>query len=160
MGNTPMPALFAQNANTSHFFDVQLGRTSELEPTASGVFTIGSHNTAFQNVSNAPQLPSAAPNHWSPVLDAMNVNGKAFAFNTSRIAGVPTGKVVAALDTGTSLSPLPAPAVDAIYSTIPGAEFDDVSTNWFVPCNGSTTLSFIFGSVGSLFRVRAVLTSC
>ncbi|EIW55236.1 acid protease, partial [Trametes versicolor FP-101664 SS1] len=140
MGNTPMPALFAQDANISHFFDVQLGRS------APGVFIIGSHTTNFQNVSNAPQLPSVAPNHWSPVLDAMIVNGKAFAFNASRIANVPAGKVVAALDTGTSLPPLPALAVDAIYSSIPGAEFDDVSSNWFVPCNGSTTLSFVFGN--------------
>lgn len=138
MGNTPMPALFAQDANSSHFFDVQLGRS------APGVFIIGSHVTDFQNVSNAPQLLSVAPNHWSPVLDAMNVNGKAFAFNASRIANVPAGEVVAALDTGTSFPPLPAPAVDAIYSSIPGAEFDDVSKNWFVPCNGSTTLSFVF----------------
>lgn len=73
----------------------------------------------------------------------MNVNGKAFAFNASRIANAPAGKVVAALDTHTSFPPLPAPAVDAIYSSIPGAEFDDVSKNWFVPCNGSTTLSFV-----------------
>ncbi len=145
LGNTPMPALFAQDTDLPHLFDVQLARTSELEPTAPGVFLIGGHDTNFQNVSSAPQLPSVASNHWSLVLDAMKVNGKAFTFNTSRIAGVPAGKVVAALDTGFSLPPLPAPAVDAIYSSIPGAAFDAEGQQWFVPCDASTTLSFVFG---------------
>lgn len=145
LGNTPMPALFAQDTDLPHLFDVQLARTSELESTAPGVFIIGGHDANFQNVSSAPQLPSVAPNHWSLVMDSMKVNGQAFTFNASRIAGVPSGKVVAALDTGFSLPPLPAPAVDAIYSSIPGAAFDAEGQQWFVPCDASTTLSFVFG---------------
>ena len=65
--------------------------------------------------------------HWSIVMDAMKVNGQAFSFNKSRISGTPSGKIVAALDTGFSFPPLPAAAVDAIYSTIPGALFDSVA---------------------------------
>lgn len=145
LGNTPMPALFAQDPDLPHLFDVQLARTSELEPTAPGVFLIGGHDPNFQNVSSAPQLPTVASDHWSLVVDAMKVNGKAFTFNTSRISGVPAGKVVAALDTGFSFPPLPAPAVDAIYSSIPGAAFDKAGQQWFVPCDASTTLSFVFG---------------
>ncbi len=49
-------------------------------------------------------------------MDGMNINGKWFAFNKSRIAGMTFGKLVAALDTGFSLPPLHPGAVDTIYS--------------------------------------------
>ncbi|KAI0823317.1 acid protease [Trametes gibbosa] len=143
-GNTPMPALFAQDTTLSHNFDVQLARASELDTTAPGLFIIGTHDPDFASVTDAPHLPIVTSDHWSLVMDAMKINGKVFSFNTSRIAGVPVGKVAAALDTGFSLPPLPAPAVDAIYSDIPGAAFDERGQQWFVPCDASTNVSFVF----------------
>lgn len=144
LANTPMPALFAQDTNLSQNFDVQLARASELDTSAPGVFIIGTHDPDFQSVASAPQLQVVTIDHWSLVMDGMKVNGKEFIFDISRVEGVPAGKVAAALDTGFSLPPLPPAAVDAIYSSIPGAVYVQSQQQWFVPCDASTNLSFVF----------------
>ncbi|TBU31743.1 aspartic peptidase domain-containing protein [Dichomitus squalens] len=145
LARAPMTALFAQDPALPDFFDVQLGRTTELDDVADGTFLISAHAAGFEDVADAPRLPRVAPEHWGVVLDAMVVDGESFAFNASRIKGVPAGKVVAVLDTGFSFPPLPAPAVDAIYGGIPGAVYDESSAAWLVPCNSSTNLTFVFG---------------
>ena len=145
LGRAPITSLFAQNTSLPNNFDVQLGRTSELEDVAEGVFVISDHADGFEAVTQAPQLPRVAADHWSIVMDAMLVDGTRVAFNKSRISGVPSGKIVAALDTGFSFPPLPRPAVDAIYGSIPGAKYDPYGHLWLVPCHASANLSFVFG---------------
>ncbi|RDX50082.1 acid protease [Lentinus brumalis] len=154
LARAPITNIFAQDPTLPNNFDVQLGRTSELEDIADGVFVISDHGEGFENVTKTPQLPRVAPDHWSIVMDAMLVNGKSFAFNKSRISGVPSGKVVAALDTGFSFPPIPGAAVDAIYSSIPGALFDPYSSFWLVPCDASTNLTFVFA--GQEFPVHPI----
>ncbi|RDX49612.1 acid protease [Lentinus brumalis] len=145
IGRSPITSLFAANPSLPNNFDVQLARTSETEDLADGSFTISGHAPGFDRVAQAPKLPRVSDQHWSIVMDAMNVNGKSFAFDKSRIDGTPAGKTVAMLDTGFSFPPLPPKAVDAIYSSIPGAVFNPSSKLWAVPCNASTSLSFTFG---------------
>ena len=145
LARSPMTALFAQDPSLPNNFDVQLARSTELDDIAEGAFVISSHATGYENVTSTPKLPRVAPEHWSVVVDAMLVNGQNFTFNQSRIDGVPTGSIVAALDTGFSFPPLPPAAVDAIYGSIPGALYDQISQVWLVPCNGSTNLTFVFG---------------
>ena len=145
LGRAPITSLFAANPSLPNNFDVQLARTGETEDLADGSFTISGHAPGFASVAQAPKLPRVSGQHWSIVMDAMNVNGKPFAFDKSRIVGTPAGKTVAALDTGFSFPPLPPKAVDAIYSTIPGAVFNPASKLWIVPCNATTSLLFTFG---------------
>ena len=149
LGRAPITSLFAQDPSLPNNFDVQLGRTSELEDIADGTFIISGHEAEFEAVTKAPQLPRIDSAHWSIVMDGMLINGKQFAFNKSRIVGAPSGTIVAALDTGFSFPPLPPAAVDAIYSTIPGAAYDPVAQFWLVPCTAAANLSFTFGSVSS-----------
>ncbi|KAH9895010.1 acid protease [Cubamyces lactineus] len=157
-GNTPMPSLFLQQPNIPRNFDVALSRADGLNDVAPGVFLIGEHDQDFQQVENAPQLPSVSSEHWTIVMDAMTINGQQFAFNASRVPGVPEGKVAAALDTGFSLPPLPPPAVDAIYSTIPGAAFSQSLQSWIVPCSASANVSFVFGGQEYLVHPLDVTT--
>ena len=147
LGRAPITSLFAQNPSLPNNFDVQLGRTSELEDVADGTFIISGHEPGFEAVAEAPQLPRIDSQHWSIVMDSMLINGEQFVFNKSRIVGAPSGKIVAALDTGFSFPPLPPAAVDAIYSTIPDAAYDPVEKLWIVPCTAATNLSFTFASV-------------
>ena len=107
LGRAPITSLFAQNPSLPNNFDVQLGRTSELEDVADGTFIISGHEPGFEAVAEAPQLPRIDSQHWSIVMDSMLINGEQFAFNKSRIVGAPSGKIVAALDTGFSFPPLP-----------------------------------------------------
>lgn len=148
-GNTPVTALFAQQPSLPRTVDIQLSREDELRDITDGTFLIGEHDATFQDVTSAPQLPVVSPgNRWAVVLDAMNINGAPFTFNKSSVPGTPDGKVVALLDTGYSFPPLPPAAVDAIYSSIPGAVRDpSLGFPWVVPCNASIKLSFVFACV-------------
>ncbi|KAI0823316.1 acid protease [Trametes gibbosa] len=152
IGSTPLPALFSQQPDLPDSFDVALTRADELGDVSEGTFLIGEHDDNFQDVTDAPQLTSVSPDHWSVVLDSMKVNGQAFQFDPSRIQNVPSGKVAAVLDTGFSFPPLPPAAVDAIYSSISGAVFDKDQGIWIVPCNETTQLSFVFA--GNEFLVH------
>ncbi len=146
LARSPMTALFAQQPTFPNNFDVQLSRpVTELDDTAAGLLAISSHISGYENVANAPRLPRAAPQHWSVAMDAMLINGQSFSFNHSQIAGVPAGKIVAALDTGSSFPALPQAAIDAIYGSVPGAVYDSIAEAWLVPCDRSPNLTFVFG---------------
>ncbi|KAI0697717.1 acid protease [Cerioporus squamosus] len=147
LGRAFITNIFAMNTTVPNNFDVQLGRVDGPNDVSTGTFIISAHETGYEDVAEAPKLPRVSPEHWSLVLDEMRIDGNAFTFNKSSVSGVPQGKVVAALDTGFSLPPLPPAAVDAIYSKIPGAVFwtSPIINSWIIPCNSSTDLSFVFG---------------
>ncbi|KAI0364779.1 acid protease [Pilatotrama ljubarskyi] len=145
LGNTPIVSLFSQQSKLPNSFDVQLGR-SDGTSEAQGTFIIGEHDNNFQQIANAPPLPSLNEDHWTLVMDAMLINGQPFAFNASGVQGLPQGKIAAVVDTGVTFPPLPPAAVDAIYRSIPGAVFDQTTSLWEVPCNASTNLSFVFAN--------------
>lgn len=149
LGRAFITNLFAQNQSLPNNFDIQLGRETLDDPTGTNTFTISGHAPGFENVTEAPKLTRQMPDHWTLYLDEMHINGEQFAFNKSIVSGVPDGKVLAVLDSGFSLPPLPAAAVDAIYSQIPGAVLYN-STNgalngWIVPCDfAPVNVSFTF----------------
>ena len=71
----------------------------------------------------------------------VHVDSKRVPLNESHVPGVPEGKVIAALDTGFALPPLPQGVVDAIYSSIPGAVWYNTAVQalkgCLAPCNTS-----------------------
>ncbi|KAI1783139.1 acid protease [Ganoderma leucocontextum] len=145
---SPMTALFAQNTSLPNNFDVRLSRpAAELDDIASGFIMISAHAPGYENVVNAPRLPRVALGHWSVAMDGMLIDGQSFAFNQSRIEGVPTGRIAAALDTGSSFPALPPAAVDAIYGSVPGAVYDNITEVWLVPCDRSPNVTFVFGGL-------------
>lgn len=142
-GKGPISNIFAQNASQPNYFDVFLGRTSDLDDISDGTFTISEHLAGYEAVEAQPKLERLVPDRWSVTLDAMEVNGRSFSFGPSSVAGVPSGKIAALLDTGFTFPPLPPAAVDFIYSSIPGAaRYEDY---WLIPCLGATNLTFVFG---------------
>ncbi|PCH36226.1 acid protease [Wolfiporia cocos MD-104 SS10] len=153
IGRSFISNLFAQNESMPHLFTVQLGRTSDPEYVTEGIFTIGEYVNELAAVAEQPQLPRFpnsddvnTPPRWSTVMSGMTVNGQPFQFNASGVPGTPNGSVVAVLDTGFTFPPIPAAAVDFIYSSIEGATFDNSSGFWIVPCENSTQLEFQFGN--------------
>ncbi|CCL98604.1 uncharacterized protein FIBRA_00606 [Fibroporia radiculosa] len=154
LGLTFMSNLFLQNADMQHMFTVQLGRSDDPDYTVEGDFTIGEYLPEYISVANQPQLPrypnpdvnDAAP-RWSAIMSGMTVNGQPFAFNKSGVPGVPEGSIVTVFDTGFSFPPLPTAAVNFIYSSIPGATYDNSTGLWLVPCESSTRLEFQFGNM-------------
>ena len=122
----------------------------DQEETVAGTFLIGEHLDGFEDITNQPKLFKKFIDRWTVEMDGMSVNGQPFAFAPSSVSGVAPGKVAAVLDTGFSLPPIPPAAVDAIYSTIPGAvnvTAPDVSFQWLVPCTATTNVTFTLGLV-------------
>ena len=144
-GKAPISNIFAQNASQPNFFDVRLGRTSDLDDISDGTFTISEHIAGYEDVVNQPKLERLGTLYWAVALDAMEVNGKAFEFAPSSFEGIPSGKIVTVLDTGYTAPPIPPAAVDYIYSSIDGAVLHQ--NTWFIPCLGATNLTFVFGYV-------------
>ncbi|OJT05040.1 Vacuolar aspartic protease [Trametes pubescens] len=145
LGRSFITNLFAQNTSLPNNFDLQLGRTEQMDEDGQGTFIVSGHSAAFSDVADAPKLPRVGSDRWAVVLDEMRINGEAFSFNKSSVPGVPEGKVAAVLDSGFSLPPLPPAAVDAIYKSVPGAVFSQTAGAYVIPCNSSTMLSFVFG---------------
>lgn len=138
--------IFSQNPSRPNFCDIHLGRSSDLDDISDGVFTISEHVEGYEAVANQPKLQRLVQDHWTATLDAMQVNGKDFGFAPSSLKGPPSGKIAAVFDTGFSLPPLPAAAVDYIYGSIEGAVVDNGT--WVIPCLGPTNLTFVFGVSG------------
>ncbi|TBU55658.1 acid protease [Dichomitus squalens] len=150
LGRAFITNLFARNQSLPNNFDLQLGRSTFDDPTGNNTFIISGHAAGFEDVAQAPKLTREVSDHWTVLLDEMRVDGKQFLFNKSVVSGVPEGNVLAVLDSGFSLPPLPAAAVNAIYSTVPGAVLHSspigALNGWILPCDfPPIDVSFTFG---------------
>ncbi|THG99797.1 hypothetical protein EW026_g2607 [Hermanssonia centrifuga] len=146
LGQAAISNIIAQNPSISNSFDILLDRTSDLDDDSTGIFIIGSHLQGFEDITSQPKLFRQTTGRWSVPCDGMTVNGGLFEFNQSSVAGVDSGRIATLLDSGFSLPPLPPPAVDFLYGSIPGAVFAQTSyPQWIVPCTGATNLTFTFG---------------
>ncbi len=150
LGGAFITNVFAENQSLPNNFDFQLGRVTFKDPAGTSTFTISGHAPGFEDVTGAPKLRRVVSNHWTHVLDDMRIDGNPFMFNKSIVPGVPEGNVLAVLDSGFTLPPLPKAAVDAIYSAIPGAVLyespDAILDGWILPCDfAPVNLSFTLG---------------
>ncbi|KAL4251487.1 peptidase A1 family protein [Pleurotus pulmonarius] len=151
LGRSPIANIFYQNMTLPNFFTLLLGRTDDPDDERAGVFTISEYIPEFSAVGDTPKLTSQTIEHWSVLVDGVNVGNQSLPFNSS-VATTPNGKAIAVLDSGFSLPPIPSALVDAIYGAIPGSAcVSDVSAfagsliEWIVPCNQSTEVSFSIG---------------
>ena len=148
-----MSRVFSQNSSAPNMFTVLLGRSYDRDGPEEGAFTISEYVDGFEEVGNQTKLfrtPAQTVNitdtpRWSVLMDAMTVNGKMFKFNESVVPDAGEGQQVVVLDTGFTFSQLPPAAVDFIYSSIDGAQFNETSGLWVVPCENTTELTFEFG---------------
>ncbi|KIP10061.1 hypothetical protein PHLGIDRAFT_125889 [Phlebiopsis gigantea 11061_1 CR5-6] len=148
-----MSRVFSQNSSAPNMFTVLLGRSYDKDGPEEGAFTISEYVDGFEEVGNQTKLfrtPAQTVNitdtpRWSVLMDAMTVNGKMFKFNESVVPDAGQGQQVVVLDTGFTFSQLPPAAVDFIYSSIDGAQFNKTSGLWVVPCENTTELAFEFG---------------
>ncbi|KIP07540.1 hypothetical protein PHLGIDRAFT_35388 [Phlebiopsis gigantea 11061_1 CR5-6] len=144
LGRTPLANILSQNQSIKPVFDVSLGRSSDLDEYSEGLFVIGQHAPQFAAVEQAPILPQVTDGRWSALVDGFSVNGQNFTFTTkSEVSDVPDGKLVAFLDTGTSLPEIPSEAVDFIYGSIPGSVSDNGT--WYIPCQSGANLTWYLG---------------
>lgn len=140
--------VFQSNTSQPNIVAIELQRTGDLEDTDGGTFSIGEVAQEFAQVLHAPHLDQYPKGYgrWTTLMDGMRVNGKTVSMKSS-MGKVPSGKVVALLDTGNPLLQLTDPMRTAIFSGVPNAVFDNSSDTWIVPCNTTTIVEFEFGYV-------------
>ncbi|KAI0328368.1 acid protease [Cubamyces sp. BRFM 1775] len=169
LARSPITNLFAQNPSAPAYFDLQLSRADINNVEHDGHFLFGQHAQGMEAIEQAPKFERVGTEHWTLVMDGMKINGKPFTgWNKSVVAGIPDGKLATVFDSGYTYPQIPQVAVDAIYSSIPGAvpyhgaipgtDNGGNVTNWIVPCNASTNLTFTLGGQDYPVHPRDIIT--
>ncbi|KAI0656586.1 acid protease [Cubamyces menziesii] len=169
LGRAPITNLFTQNPSAPAYFDLQLSRIDADGAEQGGHFLFGQHAKGLEAVEQAPKLERIQMDHWTVALDAMTINGKQYTgWNKSAVPSLPEGKIATVFDSGFTYPQIPEAAVNAIYSSIPGAVTyhgpipgtDNVGdvTSWIVPCNASTNLTFTLGGQEFPVHPRDLIT--
>lgn len=150
LGESAIGNIYLQNLSLPNFFDIHIGRSSDLKDVSEGLFSIGEHVPSFEAVSTRPKLPRVSEGRWGVPLDGFQLNGQTVPFEKkSVVPTAPNGTLVAVLDSGATQAQVPPNLVDAIYNSISGAIFDKFSNQWLVPCDGTTNLTVIMGYVAA-----------
>ncbi|TDL18812.1 acid protease [Rickenella mellea] len=147
-GTTLIQNIFAANPSEPNFITFQLSRSEATGVTSGGTFTIGEVNSTLSGISNAPKLNVVSKDRWVVFMDGIIVDGKNVTGNSQlSVTGQGPTQTLANLDTGTSLAQIPKLYADAIYSGVPGAQYDASSGLYNVPCDAKIDLSFVFSGI-------------
>ncbi|CAL1700518.1 unnamed protein product [Somion occarium] len=140
-GRSLLFSLFEDNPQEPNFISFSMQRGDD--PTADVEGTFGIVEPEFAQVLNTTAIPTYPPNspmRWNVLLDAVLVGTGAVAVS-SDIDGVPTGKAVALVDSGTSYTYASVDVCNAIYGSIPGAKYDESLGQWVVPCDAEVNVA-------------------
>lgn len=138
-GRTLLYNIFSQSPTTPNFIAFLLQRSENtLAIESEGSFTIGELEPEYEGAISAtdaiPTWPVVNPTRWTVLLDGYDTTGAVGHSLTSTVSGVPSGKAVALLDSGTSYSYASEEFCKNLYSSIPGATFSSTLGQWVVPC--------------------------
>jgi saccharopepsin len=130
---------FSINPKQPNFISFVLSRLSDdqLEGDANGAITIGEYVPEYKQIEQTPAIstwPAESPTRWNILLEAFHV-GATPVMVTSNVSDAPVNRAVVLLDTGTSYTYAPPEVCKAIYSGIPGAQYDSSAQLWLLPCN-------------------------
>ncbi|TFK87530.1 acid protease [Polyporus arcularius HHB13444] len=148
-GAPPLANLLGHD-EPAQYMTILLNRTEDISNGVPGLLTIGEMQPGLEHVKNMPELVvnnSAPGGHWMVSLDSGGILG-------------PDGEVVKAtqgtplkiiFDAGYTLSRVPTPITDAIYSRVPGARVtsvvDIVDPVWILPCHFELNVTFKLGGI-------------
>ena len=130
---------FSINPQQPNFISFVLSRLSDdqLGDEANGAITIGEYVPEYKQIEQTPAIstwPTKNPTRWNILLEAFHVGATPVKV-TSNISDAPVNRAVVLLDTGTSYTYAPSKVCEAIYSGIPGAQYDSSAQLWLIPCD-------------------------
>lgn len=105
-GRTFLYNAFAKNKSEPNFISFTLEDAEDTYDSVQGYFSIGEYNPSYSAVehsSNIGTWPEAYPTRWSVLVDYILLTDSAITLS-SVVSGVPSGKAVVVLDSGTSYS--------------------------------------------------------
>ncbi|GJE84392.1 A1 family peptidase [Phanerochaete sordida] len=139
---------FEDNKAEPNYIAFSLQRSAQPDDDVEGTFSIGEVVPQYEAVLKndpIPTWPESFPSRWNILLDAVLISGTKAVSVTSVVAGVPEGKAVVLLDSGTSYTYAPPDVCNAIYGSVPGAKYDNALGQWTVPCDAEIDIALQFG---------------
>ncbi|KZS91226.1 acid protease, partial [Sistotremastrum niveocremeum HHB9708] len=155
-GRSFLSNAFATDTSSPNFISFVLERDGDPDENGDvqGTFTIGEYASQYAAVANSPAIPTwpeNSPKRWSVLLDNFYVGGVSQTLLSS-VVGVPDGKVVILLDSGTSYSYASTDIVQAMYGGIKGASFS--GGTWSVPCDAEVDVTDSLAHSGQPFPMH------
>jgi len=147
-GRTFLYNMFQQNPKEPNFIAFSMQSQLDTQDTVAGSFAIGETDPQYSNVTSTNKIPTwpvVAPNRWNVLLDSFIVGEQTVSVSTN-VSGVPSGKAVVLLDSGTSFTYVPSDVAQAIYGGVSGAEYNAQLGQWVVPCGAEINMALQFGN--------------
>ncbi|KAI0357462.1 aspartic peptidase A1 [Trametes cingulata] len=148
--------IFSQNTTSANFLTILLNRDGDPASPATGQLTISEVLPQYSNITSMPKLPvtkvhklTDEDQHWQVYTDVDGVlgpDGQPIKVD-SIVPSAPDGQLVVVFDSGFTLPQVPRDMADAIYGRVPGAEYNEASEVWTVPCDQLIPLTFKFGGI-------------
>ena len=139
---------FSINPQQPNFITFVLSRLSDdqVDDEANGAITISEYIPEYQQIEQTPTIstwPTKNPTRWNVLLEAFHI-GSTPVKVASKIDSAPMNRAVVLLDTGTSYTYAPPEVCEAIYSGVPGAEYNSAAELWLIPCNQEVDVALQF----------------
>ncbi|KAJ3483030.1 hypothetical protein NLI96_g6584 [Meripilus lineatus] len=154
--NSVLTNIFSQNTTTQNYLTVMLDRLEDPGNIISGQLTISKVVPGFENITDMPKLAvdevhklTDLDQHWQTYTDVDGIigpDGQPIKVK-SIVPSAPKGRLVVVLDTGYTLPQVPRALADAIYGRVQGAQYNEHSGVWTVPCGQEVNLTFKFGGI-------------
>ncbi|KAI1794873.1 aspartic peptidase A1 [Ganoderma leucocontextum] len=155
-GDSVLDRIFTQNTTTANYLTILLNREGDPTSPATGQLTISEPLPQYTNISSMPKLPvtkvhklTDEDQHWQILTDVDGIigpDGQPIEVD-SIVPSAPSGQMVAVFDSGFTLPQVPRAMADAIYGRVQGAEYNEESEVWTVPCDQLINLTFKFSGV-------------
>ncbi|EIW64104.1 acid protease [Trametes versicolor FP-101664 SS1] len=156
--------VFAQTQEEHNYFTFLMDR-DELGVTNGGTFTVSELITEYASITSAPHMIPVIDQGWETHMDGMTINGQfmdghsgLISYATQFRGGLPPGKTIAVVDSGSSFMLImatfttvmgPPAYVDAAYKNIPGAILTNDTAGagpaYIIPCDTKLNLTLHFG---------------
>jgi predicted aspartyl protease len=156
-GRSLLYNLFEANPKEPNLLSFALQRSTEPGDEVEGSFSIGEYEPDYMAIVNQtaiPTWPVNSPSRWNILLDAVivNNNNNSIVLPTTTVVGAPSNKAVMLMDSGSSFTYAPKAICDAIYGSIPGANYDPKIGQWVVPCGYEVDMALQIG--GNVFPIH------
>ncbi|OBZ68990.1 putative aspartic-type endopeptidase CTSD [Grifola frondosa] len=155
-GDSVLDRIFSQNTTSANYLTVLLNREGDPTSPATGQLTISEPVSGYENITSMPKLTvekvhklTDADQHWQVLTDTNGVigpDGQPIEVD-SIVPSAPNGQLVVVFDSGFTLPQVPRAMSDAIYGRVQGAEYNEASEVWTIPCDQLLNISFKFGGV-------------
>ncbi|KAF9451721.1 acid protease [Macrolepiota fuliginosa MF-IS2] len=155
-GRSLLYNMFAVNPSEPNFLAFSLLRSTEAGDEVEGSFSIGEYEPEYASIANTSRIstwPVHNPKRWTVLLDSVII-GNDITVPTTQLSNAPSNKAVVLMDSGASYTYAPKSITDLIYGNITGAQFDDKSNQWVVPCDYEIDMALQIG--GQVFPLHPI----